>query len=167
MKVLLCQDVENLGWYGDVVEVKQGYARNYLIPQCIATAPSEAKIKAMAEEKASRAAERQKVSEKLQVLAERVEGAEVVIAAKVNEQGHLFGSVSEKDIATNLADQGFEVTDKNVKLSEHIKEVGEHEVTLKFVGDIAASIKVTIVAEGGQPEQDVEVADESAEETTE
>ena len=163
MKVLLCQDVENLGWFGDVVEVKQGYARNYLIPQLIAVVPSESKMRSMAEEKAKRAGQRQVAAERLQQVAAGIEGAEAVIAAKVNKQGHLFGSVSEKDIAVNLIEQGFEVTEKNVQLSEHIKDTGEHTVELRFTADITASIKVTVVAEG----QEVEVTDESAEPTNE
>jgi len=163
MKVLLCQDVENLGWFGDIVDVKQGYARNYLIPQRIGVVPSEAKIKSMAEEKARRASQRQAAAERLQQVAAAVDGAEAVIAAKVNEQGHLFGSVSEKDIAANLIEQGFEVTEKTVQLAEHIKELGEYTIELKFAADITAGVKVTVVAEG----QEVEITDESAEPTTE
>lgn len=162
MKVLLCEDVESLGWYGDVVEVKDGYARNYLIPQRIATAPTEKKIQEMAEEKAKRAATRQLAVDQLKKAAEAVEGAEAVIAEKANEQGHLFGSVTEKQIAENLRQQGYEVADKFVQLEEHIKEVGQYTIKLKFSADIFAEVKVTVVPEG-----QMEPSDESNAQTTE
>ena len=147
MKVLLCEDVENLGFLGDVVEVKDGYARNYLLPQQIAIAPNEVNIKSLSEAKAKRAEERKLSLEQLSRAAEAVEGAEAVLAAKANELGHLFGSVTRRDIAANLRDQGFEVADEMVQLSEHIKEVGTHEVTLKITPDLTANISVIVVSE--------------------
>ncbi len=166
MKVLLCQDVEGLGWYGDVVDVKQGYARNYLIPQRIATAPSDDKIRAMAKEKAVRSAERELAMGKIKAAAEVVNGAEITVIAKVNEAGHMFGSVTEKDIAEKLREQNFEVNDKYVKLTEHIKDVGEYSVELRFGYEVTAAVKVVVVAEG-QDEPADESIDESAEQTDE
>lgn len=162
MKVLLCEDVESLGWYGDVVEVKEGYARNYLLPQRVATIPSESKIKAMAEEKAKRTEQRNIAMERLKKIAEKVEGAEAVIAAKVNEQGNLFGSITENQIAENLRQQGFEIADKFIRLDHHIKEAGQFNVRIKFAADITATVKVTVVPEG----QIAEAANDSAEQTT-
>ena len=147
MKVLLCEDVEKLGYYGDVVNVRVGYARNFLLPQRLAIVPTESKIKAMAEEKARRNEHRKVVIENFKKAAEAVNGAEVVLAARANEQGHLFGSISEKEIAANLRQQGFEVADKFVQLDEHIKEVGEHTIKLKFSAEVTAAIKVVIVPE--------------------
>lgn len=161
MKVLLCEDVEKLGWYGDVVEVSEGYARNYLLPRRIAIVPTEQKIKAMSEEKAKRTEQRKLDQERLQKAAEAAEDAEVVIAAKVNEQGHLFGSVAEKEIAENLRRQGYEIADKFVQLDEHIREVGQYTVKLKFAANITAKVKVTIVPEG----QVAETTDGSASQT--
>jgi large subunit ribosomal protein L9 len=161
MKVLLCEDVESLGWYGDVVEVKEGYARNYLLPQRVAVVPSESKIKAMAEEKAKRTEQRNIALERLKKIAEKVEGAEAVIAAKVNEQGNLFGSITENQIAENLRQQGFEIADKFVRLDHHIKEAGQFNVRIKFAADVTATVKVTVVPEG----QIAEAADDSAEQT--
>lgn len=148
MDVLLCEDVENLGWYGEVVKVSVGYARNYLLPQRLAVVPSESKIKAMAEEKAKRDQHRKVVFENFKKAAEAVEGAEAVLAAKANEQGHLFGSITEKEIAENLRGQGFAVEDKFIRLEDHIKEVGQHTVKVKFAADIQATVKVTVVPEG-------------------
>lgn len=147
MKLLLCEDVEHLGYLGDIVEVKDGYARNYLIPQGLATVPSEVNIKALAGEKATRAEQRRLVREQLQTAAEKVNGAEAVIAAKANEQGHLFGSVAERDIAENLRAQGYEIADDMVQLYGHIKEVGTHEVTLKIAADLTATVNVVVVSQ--------------------
>ncbi len=147
MKVLLCQDVEYLGFLGDVVDVKDGYARNYLLPHQIAIAPSEANIRSLADAKAKRAEERNLALEQLNSVAEAVEGAEAVLAAKANESGHLFGSVTQRDIAANLRDQGFGIADEMVQLSEHIKDVGTHEVALKITPDSTVNISVVVVSQ--------------------
>lgn len=147
MKVLLCQDIERLGWLGDVVEVKDGYARNYLLSQGLAVVPTETSIRSLAEEKAGRAAERVKIRELGERASEAVDGAEAVISAKANEAGHLFGSVTESDIAANLRGQGFEVTDEMVKLAGHIKEVGISQVKVKFAEDLTATVTVVVVSE--------------------
>jgi len=147
MKVLLCEDVEKLGWLGDVVEVNVGYARNYLLPQGIGKVATESSIRAIAEEKAKRAEQRIHDSKRLEDSAKAVEGAEAVLAAKANEQGHLFGSVTERQIAANLREQGFEVADDVVQLPEHIKQVGTHAVTLKFADDLIVSVNVVVVPE--------------------
>jgi len=147
MKVLLCKDIDNCGWLGDVVEVKDGYARNYLLPQGLATIPTEAATKMIAKEKARYAEKRKLVRELIERLTESVEGAEVVIAAKANEQGHLFGSVTQQDIADNLRAQGFEVTDNMVDIPEHIKEVGAHEVQLSMAADLVAKVNVVVVSQ--------------------
>ena len=147
MKVLLVEDVNRLGWLGDVLEVSTGYARNYLLPQRLGVIPTEANLRSLAQEKASRAEERIREQKRLEQAAAAVEGAEVVIAAKANEQGHLFGSIATGDIAANLREQGFEVADEVVQLPEHIKEVGTHSVTLQFGPDLKATVNVVVVAE--------------------
>ena len=155
MKVLLCEDIDKLGWLGDVVEVSEGYARNYLLPQGLAKFATEDSIRAIADEKAKRAEQRVLEGKRLQKAVEAIEGAEAVIAAKANEQGHLFGSVSEHQIAANLRAQGFEVTDEVVQLPEHIKQIGTHEVTLKFAGEMTATVNVVVVPEQ-QPDSETE-----------
>ena len=155
MKVLLCEDIDKLGWLGDVVEVNEGYARNYLLPQRLAKPATEAAIRSIAEEKAKRAELRKLEGRRLQVAAETVDGAEAVVAAKANEQGHLFGSVTAHQIAANLRSQGFEVSDKIVQLTEHIKQIGTHPVTLKFAADAIATVNVVVVPEkDGESEAD-------------
>jgi large subunit ribosomal protein L9 len=148
MKLLLLEDVEMLGWLGDVVEVKDGYARNYLVPQGLATVPTEANMRSLADEKARRAEVRKLELEQKQQLASSMEDAEVVLAAKANELGHLFGSVAERDIADNLRQQGFTVQDAMIKMpGGHIKELGAHDVTLKIAPDLNVVIRVIVVSQ--------------------
>jgi large subunit ribosomal protein L9 len=154
MKVLLCEDVKSVGWLGDIVEVNDGYARNYLLPQGIAKIATDANIKAIAVEKEKRAETKIQQQKRLEAAAEKVEGAEAVIAAKANEQGHLFGSVGPKEIADNLRAQGYEVADEIVQLAENIKQVGTHLVQLKFAEDLIVNVEVTVVAESTDDEQD-------------
>lgn len=164
MKVLLCEDIDKIGYFGDVVEVANGYARNYLLPGGLAIVPSEENLKSLADEKAKRAEQRIREQKRMVSAAEKVRGAEAVVAAKVNEQGHLFGSVTERDIAANLRAQGFEVADEVVSLTEHIKEVGTHTVNLKFSAELVIPVTVVVVAEG----QKVQVpAEKEAAETSE
>jgi large subunit ribosomal protein L9 len=166
MKVLLVSDVRKLGWLGDVVEVADGYARNYLFPQGLAKAATDNNIKSIAKTKALRAEERNLERKQLEKAAQAINGAEAVIAATVNELGHLFGSVFRHDIAKNLREQGFEVADDVVMLHEHIKEVGTYSVKLEFADDLTASVSVVVVPEGIDAEafkaQQKEAAKEAA-----
>jgi len=159
-KILLCEDIEKLGWLGDVVEVKIGYARNYLIPQGLGKAATKANIKAISEARDRGAQDRKTQRVKLEEATKAVEGAEAVVAAKANEQGHLFGSVTAREIATNLREQGFEVSDDAVQLaggggrhSGGIKEVGTHAVRLKFAEDLSCEVSVVVVAEASEGEE--------------
>jgi large subunit ribosomal protein L9 len=147
MKVLLCEDIKRLGWLGDVVDVNQGYARNYLIPQGLARVATEANIRSIAKEKAKRAEQRLKERARFEKAAEAVDGAEAVLAARANEQGVLFGSIAERQIAANLRAQGFEVADEVVRLSEHIKHVGAHDVALRFAEGLTVTVRVVVVPE--------------------
>ena len=148
MKVLLFEDVENLGWLGDIVTVKNGYARNCLLPQRLAGVPTEANIQALADEKTRRAEHRQLEFKQKETLAAKVAGAEVVLAAKANDLGHLFGSVTDRDIAENIRQQGFAIQDSMVQLTAgHIKELGTYDVTLKFAAELSASVHVIVVSQ--------------------
>jgi len=186
VKVLLCEDIERLGWLGDVVEVKTGYARNYLLPQGLALVATEVNVKAIADEKSKRAELRKSERVHLEDWARAAEGAEAVVAAKANEQGHLFGSVTEQQIAANLREQGFEVPDEVVfigglpdgkrklpggkrklpggQLAGHIKEVGTHSVTLRYAEDLSCQVSVVVVAEQTESaDPAAETADPAAE----
>ncbi len=168
MRILLCDDIRGLGWLGDVVDVNDGYARNYLLPQGLGKPATDANLRAIAKEKAARAEQRKLEEEKLQKVAEAVEGAEAVVAAKANELGVLFGSVGPPQIAQNLRDQGFEVADEDVALGEHLKNVGTAQVKLKFANELTANISVVVVPEGVDAETikaaEKEAAEKAAEE---
>ncbi len=148
MKVLLVSDVRKLGWLGDVVEVADGYARNYLFPQGLAKAATDNNIRSIAKAKAARAEERKLERRQLEKVCTSVNEAEAVIAAAVNELGHLFGSVSKHDIAKNLREQGFEIADEVIELHEHIKEVGTYKIKLEFADDLIATVSLVVVPEG-------------------
>lgn len=160
MKVLLCEEIKKLGYCGDIVEVPTGYARNYLFPQGLAKPATENNIRAIAKEKARRAEERIRERQRLEAAAKAVDNAEAVLAAKANEQGVLFGSITEKDIATNLRDQGFQVADHVVTLPAHLKQTGTHRVELRFADDLKVAVSVVVVAE--QAEQAGPTAEGSA-----
>jgi large subunit ribosomal protein L9 len=147
MKVLLIKDVKKIGWLGDVIEATEGYARNYLFPQGLAVEPTKGNLRAIMKKKAESSASREMERKRLEVVAKAVEGAEVVLSAKANEVGHLFGSISESDIASNLRSQGFEIADDVVDLGAHIKQTGTMKVSLLFDKDLTATIKVIVVAE--------------------
>ena len=161
MKLLLVEDVEFLGWLGDIVEVKDGYARNYLLPHGHAVVPTQKAIDSLAEEKAKRAEQRRLEFEQKEELAKSVEGAEVVLAAKANELGHLFGSVAERDVAENLRQQGFVVQDAMVQMPNgHIKELGTHDLTVRIAAELKATVRVVVVSQD-------ETVDAVEEQTTE
>lgn len=150
--MLLVEDVSKLGWLGDVVEVNNGYARNYLLPHGLARPATEANIRAIAGEKAGRAEVRLAERKRLEQACAAVEGAEAVIASKANEQGRLFGSIGERHIAENLRAQGFTVADEVVQLPGHIKQTGSYQVKLRFADDLTATVNVVVVAEGAEAE---------------
>jgi len=156
MKVLLCEDIERLGWLGDVVEVAEGYARNYLLPQRLAVAATEANLRSLAKEKAKRAERRIRERERLDQAATGVQGAEAVVAGRANEQGVLFGSVGAGQIAANLREQGFDVADEVVQLPEHIKHVGTSQVTLKFAEDLTATVTVVVIAQSDAADEKID-----------
>jgi len=164
MKVLLYEDIKRLGWLGDVVEVTEGHARNYLLPQGLAKVATEANIRAIAQEKAKRGEQRLREQKRIEKAAEAVDGAEAVLAARANEQGVLFGSVTEPMIAANLRAQGFEVADEIVKMPEHIKHVGTHDVTLRFAEELTATVHVVVVPEQVEepPKEEEEEKEEQA-----
>jgi len=156
MKLLLCKNIETLGIVGDVVNVKPGYGRNYLLPQGLATEPTEANMRALAE--ARRIAEEEQIRQRkmLERLAERLEGVEVTIRAKANEDGVLYGSVGAKEIAQALADEGQPVTANMVSLDEPIRRLDNVTVTVKLGEALRSEVKVWVVREKTEGEEDDE-----------
>ena len=145
MKLLLHKDIPNLGYLGDVVEVADGYGRNYLLPQGLAVVPTEANVKAIQEERARKAEIRRLERENLVKVAEHINGAEVSIRARANDIGHLFGSVTEETIGSALREKGYEAQNKHIQLNEHIRQLGTQEVKLRFAEDLSATVTVHII----------------------
>lgn len=147
MQLLLKKDVEKLGQIGDIVDVKNGYARNYLLPRGLAVPVNESNLRMVESAKASRSEALARQQEELRQLADRLAGASVTIPAKANEEGHLFGSVSAQQIADALVREGFQVAERMVRLEEPLKEVGVYEVPIQLNPELAPSCKVWVVGE--------------------
>lgn len=148
MKLVLKQDVGTLGKIGDVVDVKPGYARNYLLPRGLA---AEMNPGVMQEIEARRRRETHLLEERekeLRSLAEQLASSSITLTAKVNPEGRLFGSVSAKEVAGALAADGFaRITPEMIEIADPIKEPGVYEVAVRLSPDLAATCRVWIVPE--------------------
>jgi len=147
MKLLLRRDIPKVGLAGDVVEVKEGYARNYLIPQHLGILPTKANMKAIEEDKRRAEEERKRRRSALEQQAQRLREVEVTIAAACNEEGHLYGSVGPREIAAALRDEGHDVETKQVHLHEPIRQLDTVAVPVVFTDDIMVEVKVWVVRE--------------------
>ena len=148
MEIILMDKVVNLGNLGDVVKVKDGYARNFLIPTGQAKRATKANIAAFAERKAELEKQAADKLAAAQARAEKLNGVSVTIAQKAGVDGRLFGSINNVDIASALTAQGMEVAKAEVRLPEGpFKAVGEYPVTLSLHSDVTCDITVTVVAE--------------------
>ncbi|MCK4851256.1 MAG: 50S ribosomal protein L9 [Phycisphaerae bacterium] len=153
MKLLLQRNIEKLGKAGDLVEVRDGYARNYLLPHGLALAPTEENLKQVEELRAVARQEEFRLLQEFKDRAETLDGIEVTIAARANELGHLFGSVGPADVAVALMEMGFDVPDQNIILDPHIKEIGEYDLQVKFADEAFARIKLTVLSETPLPDE--------------
>lgn len=147
MKVILRRDFEKLGKIGDIVEVKDGYARNYLIPQNIAYQATTGNIKALEEEKKQHLYREQKEERNAQKVASKLENTSVTIKAKVGEDEKLFGSITSQTIAEALQEQGFTIDKRNIELEDPIKQLGIYTVPIKLHPKVTAKLKIWIVRE--------------------
>ncbi len=144
MEVILIKDIENLGYANDIVNVKPGYANNYLIPQGYAKAATAAAKKVLAENLKQRAHKDAKILADAQVLAEKIANLPLVITVKA-EEGKIFGAVTSTDLAEALAAKGVEVDRKAIAV-EGVKTVGEYEAVAKLHREVKAAIKFSVVA---------------------
>lgn len=152
MKVILIKDVPHLGEAGTIQTVKDGYARNYLIPQGFASEATAGSIKQA--EQRLQAQERRvaKEEEAQRSLADKIEGTRLNITARMGEQGRLYGSITAQDIAERLsAELNEEIDRRKVVLDEPIRQVGEHQVTVHLVGRLRPTITVVVTSEEGVP----------------
>ena len=155
IELLLTKSVDNLGLVGDIVKVRMGYARNYLVPMGLAEIPTQEKIDALAEERAvALEAYEQKRSEQIATI-ENLEGVVLTLTRSANDQGGLYGSVTQRDIADSLVENGFSVNTRAVRLHQAIRRIGEYPITIQFGSDLKADIEVQIL-----PDRPLEDRDE-------
>jgi large subunit ribosomal protein L9 len=147
MKVILRQDYENLGRFGDIVEVKDGYARNYLIPRRIALPATPGNIKIVETEKKQKAFKLEKERRNAQRIAEQISGLEIRIPVRAGENDRLFGSVTSQVIADKLSKHGIEVDRRKIQLEEPIKTLGSYDIPIKLHPEISVNLKVHVVRE--------------------
>lgn len=147
MKVILKNDVKDLGRIGEVVNVKDGFARNYLVPQGLAVEANTKNVKEFEHEKKKIQELARKVKAGASGLAERISAVKITIKAKAGEEDKLFGSVTSMDIAEALKAEGIEVDKKKIQLDEPIKRLGEYTVAVKLHSEISAQLNVQVVPE--------------------
>lgn len=147
MQVILKEDVANLGYKDDIVNVKSGYGRNFLIPSHKAVIASESAKKVLAENLKQRAHKLAKIKDDAQGLAAKLEGVSLTIGAKTSSTGTIFGSVGNIQIAEALAKQGFEVDRKIIYIKESVKEVGNYKAQIKLHKDVSVEISFEVVSE--------------------
>jgi large subunit ribosomal protein L9 len=145
MEIILQEDVESLGKAGEVVKVRAGFARNYLLPRKKAVLADASNLKALDHFRKVAAAKQTKLKEEAQAKAAQLSKLQLTIAMEVGEEGKLFGSVTSSDIVAKIKEQGHSVEKQQVQLKEHIKQVGNHTVSIKLQSDVFAQVVLTVV----------------------
>jgi large subunit ribosomal protein L9 len=148
VQVILRHAVDDLGEIGEIVDVKPGYARNFLIPQGIAYEATDANRKRFEEERRHILERSARDLDRARAAAERIDGQSVNFSVRAGEQGKLFGSVTASDIAEALAEKGIEVDRHLVRLEEPIKQLGVYKVSVRLHAEVRPEVTVWVVAEG-------------------
>ncbi len=148
MKVILKQKFETLGDVGEIVSVKDGYARNYLIPKGIALEASKQNLKIIEQEKKRLEAIENRIRREAEQLAEKLNTVSVTAEVQVGEEDRVFGAVTTQDIAELLKNKGFDIDRRKIQLDEPLKALGVYEVPIKLHADVEAKIKVWVVKQG-------------------
>ena len=144
VKVVLLQRVAKLGKIGDVVNVKPGFARNYLLPQRIALRASKANLEYFESKRAEIEAANEKSRTEAEKVLERMKGLTIALVRQASEKGNLYGSVSARDIAAQVSGRGFEVAPSKVNIGAPIKELGVYDVSISLHPEVIATVKVTV-----------------------
>ncbi len=168
MKVLLTDTLERIGVVGEVIDVSDGFARNYLLPKKLAIEPTEGNIERLQAARKEYEAKLKLLREGREKLLASLTGVEVTVARASNEDGHLFGSVSQRDLSEELQKQGFAVQPDDVQLDEPLRRIDTFTVPIQLAADLKTQIKVWVVRENAQGQapsegaQAAAAADESA-----
>lgn len=147
MKIILRQDYENLGKTGDIVNVKPGFARNYLLPKKIAYPAQQNYVRMLEEENRQKQQRQRKEKKQAEEMAAKLSGVSVTISVSVGEEDKMFGSVTSQDIAAALKEQNYEVDRRKIVLEEPIKALGIYSVPIKVYPEVEANVKVWVVKE--------------------
>jgi large subunit ribosomal protein L9 len=147
MKVILKQDVETLGATGDIVTVKNGYGRNYLIPRGLAVLATPSNVKVVEEIKRQTAHRLERLINDAKELAKQLEKLDIVIPARVGEESRIFGTVTTQQVADALAAKGLDIDRRRIELQEEIRALGVYPATVKLHGDVTAEVKIQVVPE--------------------
>lgn len=148
MKLILAKDVKNLGEAGKVVNVADGYARNYLLPQKLAILATKYNLSKVEAIKKEAEAERLAMENKYNEIVQKINDlGEITFQRKADENDHLFGSVSEIDIANALVEKEIEILKSNIKMGKHLKEIGSFDVEIEFTSNIKTTLKVNVEKE--------------------
>ena len=172
MEIILTQEIYKLGHPGDVVKVADGYARNYLLPQSFAILATPANLKKVEGIRAEAEEKRQALLNEMKALAAKIGGVQLSFTRKADENGHLYGSVSEVDIVAALAEKDIEVQKTAVVMEKHLKAIGKAEIVIHLTRDVDATLTVKVFDEEGNLEvkveepKEVEVTREATIETT-
>ena len=145
MEIILINDVENVGRKGDIVRVRDGYARNFLLPRRLATASTRANQEFVEEQKVRVARRREKEKSEAQTVAEKLSRVKVKIEAQAGEQEKLFGSVTSEDIVEALKQQGYSFQKKQILLKDSIRSLGTHPVAVELFPQVRATVTVDVV----------------------
>jgi large subunit ribosomal protein L9 len=155
MKVILIDEIRGLGTRGDVVNVKDGYARNYLLPKNLAREATPGNLKSVEQERRKWALLAQKEKEQASKAAESVKGTKVTVQKRVGENGQLFGSVTANEIADALTAKGLQVDKRRIELGHPIKTLGTHDVEVRLYRDVSAQIQVEVIPIGVEKLEEV------------
>ena len=147
IEIILRETIDNLGRAGQVVKVANGYARNYLLPRKLAYPATPGNLKVIESERQSLLRKESKQKEDAERQMQMLEKVEITIRRKVGEQDALYGSVTNSDIADELAKKGFEVEKRKIHMDDHIKTLGEFSVPVRLFKDVTAHVKVKVEAE--------------------
>ena len=144
MKIIMLRTVKKVGKQGEILEVSEGYARNFLFPKGYAVEASKGNVKTLDDQKQAETRKKNKELDEAKAYAEKISKTQLSIKAKAGEGGKLFGSVTSKEIASLLAQKGIKVDKRKIDLSEPIRNLGEYEITIKLYPEISALVKLTI-----------------------
>lgn len=145
MSLILTQDVDNLGRAGEIVSVKPGYGRNFLLPRGVALLATRGNVAQLEHHRRSIAREQEKIRAEYEKVAKKLEGTTVSIARKAGKDDKLFGSVGSKDVVEALAAQNLNIDRRSIQLPEPIKTAGAHDVVVRFSADVSVTLSVNVV----------------------